>query len=212
MTVKAVFFDVGETLISEDRLWRAWARDLGFSPDVFLAALDDVIRRGQDHRQDFERFRPDFDIEAARRDRAASGDPDIFDTRDLYPDALPCLRTLRARGFAIGIAGNQPAEAETALKQVGFEADIVASSTGWGVAKPSPAFFAKIAAAAGLPAAAIAYVGDRLDNDVIPARDAGMLAIFLMRGPWARHPARRPDIARADMVLHDLDGLADTLT
>ena len=114
MTVKAVFFDVGETLISEDRLWRAWARYLGVPPDVFLAALDDVIRRGQDHRQVFERFRPGFDIEAARRDRAASGDPDIFDARDLYPDALSCLRTLRARGFAVGIAGNQPAAAETA--------------------------------------------------------------------------------------------------
>ena len=212
MTVKAVFFDVGETLISEDRLWRAWARYLGVSPDVFLAALDDVIRRGHEHRQVFQRFRPGFDIEAVRRHRAASGDPDIFDARDLYPDALPCLRTLRARAVTVGIAGNQPAQAEAALKQVGFEADIVASSTRWGVAKPSPAFFAKIAAATRLPAAAIAYVGDRLDNDVIPARDAGMRAIFLMRGPWARHQARRPDIAQADMVLHDLDGLADKLT
>ena len=28
-------------------------------------------------------------------------------------------------------------------------------------------------------------VGDRLDNDVIPAARAGMAGIFLRRGPWA---------------------------
>lgn len=31
----------------------------------------------------------------------------------------------------------------------------------------------------------VAYVGDRLDNDVLPAQEAGMVGIFLRRGPWA---------------------------
>jgi len=31
----------------------------------------------------------------------------------------------------------------------------------------------------------VAYVGDRLDNDVLPAALAGMRAVWLKRGPWA---------------------------
>ena len=30
----------------------------------------------------------------------------------------------------------------------------------------------------------IAYVGDRTDNDVLPAADAGMRPILIRRGPW----------------------------
>ena len=36
----------------------------------------------------------------------------------------------------------------------------------------------------GLPAGEIAYVGDRVDNDVEPALAAGMVAVHIRRGPW----------------------------
>ena len=68
---------------------------------------------------------------------------------------------------------------------IGVELDFVATSAGWGVAKPSPAFFERIATELELPPAAIAYVGDRVDNDIEPAAAAGMCAIFVRRGPWA---------------------------
>jgi FMN phosphatase YigB (HAD superfamily) len=47
-------------------------------------------------------------------------------------------------------------------------------------------FFDKIIEAVeGMAPQEIAYVGDRLDNDVIPAIRAGMIGVFLRRGPWA---------------------------
>ncbi|HEX5588732.1 MAG TPA: HAD family hydrolase, partial [Candidatus Limnocylindrales bacterium] len=52
-------------------------------------------------------------------------------------------------------------------------------------AKPDPAFFTRVAEALGLDPSEIAYVGDRIDNDVRPAAAAGMRAIFVRRGPWA---------------------------
>jgi HAD superfamily hydrolase (TIGR01549 family) len=211
MAIRAVVFDVGETLINEARLWRGWARYLDVSEEEFSAALEDAIGRGQHHRKVFERFRPGLDVDKARRERAAAGDPDVFDARDLYPDALPCLQDLRRRGYRVGIAGNQPKEAEAALKALGFEADIVASSAGWGIAKPNPKFFAKIIEVCRQPAAAIAYVGDRLDNDIVPAREAGMAAVFIERGSWGRTHARRPEAAQADQILRNLDELPDAL-
>src|SRR4029079_8560180 len=104
---------------------------------------------------------------------------------DVYPDVRPCLVALRALGFQIGIAANQPDRAAEIRQVIGVELDFAATSAAWGVAKPSPAFFERIAAELALPPSAIAYVGDRVDNDVEPARAAGMCAIFVRRGPWA---------------------------
>ena len=63
--------------------------------------------------------------------------------------------------------------------------DLIGMSDTWGLHKPDPAFFARIAAELRLAPEEIAYVGDRLDNDVRPAAAAGMVAVFVRRGPWA---------------------------
>jgi FMN phosphatase YigB (HAD superfamily) len=110
-----------------------------------------------------------------------------------------------------GIAGNQPEAAETSLAALGVPADFIASSARWGVEKPDPGFFAEVAEAAGVPAAAIAYVGDRLDNDVLPARAAGMHGVFIRRGPWGVIHAASADAAQADLRIETLDGLAEAL-
>jgi HAD superfamily hydrolase (TIGR01549 family) len=211
VTLRVVFFDVGETLIDEQRMWRGWANYLGVSEDEFLAAFEDVIANGDDHRRVFDRFRPGFDLAAARRERSARGDDDMFAARDLYPDAAPCLRELRARGYRIGIAGNQPAGAVEALRSLDLAADYIASSPSLGVAKPSPAFFETLVAMAGTRPGEIAYVGDRLDNDILPARDFGMATVFLLRGPWAKVHAQKPEAALADITLSDLADLPNAL-
>ena len=89
--------------------------------------------------------------------------------------------------------------------------DLIASSAGWGVEKPSPEFFARVAALAGEPPARIAYVGDRVDNDVAPAAAAGMVAVFLRRGPWGYLQASHPDASRAAIRLDGLAGLPEAL-
>jgi HAD superfamily hydrolase (TIGR01549 family) len=211
MAIRAVFFDVGETLVNESRLWDGWAAYLGVPSEEFRAAIDDVVARGEDYSCVFDRFRPGFDLVAVRRERTARGDLYRLEAGDLYPDALACLKRLRELGYVVGIVGNQPREAEEALRHVGFVADHIASSTGWGVAKPSPLFFARVSNTAKLPPSAIAYVGDGLDNDVIPARNAGMVAVFVERGPWGHAHAKWPEVAQADVVLKSLDELPDKL-
>ena len=92
----------------------------------------------------------------------------------------------RAGGWAQGRIGreNQPAGTEAALGRLGLPVDFIASSARWGVEKPSPAFFDRVSAEVGLRPEQVAYVGDRLDNDVLPAKAAGMFAVFVRRGPW----------------------------
>ena len=211
MRIQAVFFDVGETLVSEARQWGAWADWLRVPRFTFSAALGAVIARGEHHRRVFELLQPGFDLERARRERRALGEPDGFDARDLYPDVAPCFAALRARGYRVGVAGNQPADAERALGALGLDVDVVASSARWGVEKPDRGFFERVALAAGVPAPAVVYVGDRLDNDVLPALDAGMVGVFLRRGPWGHIHATRDEVRRAHVRLDTLAELPDAL-
>ena len=178
MEVKAVVFDAGETLINESRQWRMWAEWLGVPDHAFFAVLGAVIERGEHHRRVFEILKPGFNLEEEREKRRQAGVPDESDARDLYPDALECLTRLRARGLRTGVAANQPAGFEDRIRELELPVDLIASSSRWAVEKPSPEFFRRIADELQLPAGAVAYVGDRLDNDVLPALDAGMVEMF----------------------------------
>jgi FMN phosphatase YigB (HAD superfamily) len=204
--MKAVVFDVGETLADETRAWGVWADWLGIPRLTFFAGLGAVIARGGYHRDVFELFRPGVDVEAESLRMGVAGRSDLVSLDDLYPDALACLRELSGDGYRLGIAGNQPVPAAEVLRQMGIEFDMVATSEGWGVAKPDPAFFARVASELGLQPGEIAYVGDRVDNDVIPAHRAGMIAVFVRRGPWGWIQAGRTDPLEADLVV---DGLAE---
>ncbi len=210
MGVSTVFFDVGETLIDETRQWGEWADWLGVTRLTFFALLGAVIERGGSHREVFELVRPGFDLAAETARRTAAGRPYGFDASDLYDDA-PCLRSLRDAGMRVGLAGNHPEAAERALAEMGLAADAIATSQGWGVEKPSPEFFARVAAEAGVPPSEIAYVGDRVDNDVAPARAAGMVAVFIRRGPWGYLHAARPEAALAHVRLQSLAELPAAL-
>lgn len=84
----------------------------------------------------------------------------------------------------------------------------MASSAEYGVAKPDSAFFLRVIAEANVPADSILYVGDRVDNDVLPARAVGMRTVFIRRGPWGYIHALKDEAALADLRLDSLQELA----
>lgn len=211
MKLRAVFFDIGETIINEERLWRAWADYLHVPQDDFLAVLEETIKKGESHRKVFEHFRPHFDLAAARRERAAQGNPDIFSRQDLYPDVEACLKSLHDAGYLTGAAGNQPHDAQQALNDLHLDLDIATTSKDLGAEKPSLLFFEKLAARTAFAAHEIAYIGDRVDQDVIPASQAGFKAVFIARGPWGRLHAKRKEAARADARIASLAELPSVL-
>ena len=170
-----------------------------------------MVEQGRHHREVFELLRPGIDLDAEREKRRAAGDEVELTGEDLYPDAIPRLEALRRAGYRVGLAGNQPAETGRLLAGLGLPVDMIATSAGWGVEKPSREFFARVVEAARVPAEDIAYVGDRLDNDVLPALEAGMVAVFVRRGPWGIVHARRPELARAHLRLETLAELPDAL-
>jgi FMN phosphatase YigB (HAD superfamily) len=107
----------------------------------------------------------------------------VFSDRDLHADALPCLAALRGQGLRLGAAGNMRADHEGFLRPY---VDFVGSSERWGVEKPDPGFFARVVEWAGVPPQKIVYVGDRVDNDVVPSLAAGLQAVRIRRGAHAQ--------------------------
>jgi len=197
-----VVLDLGETLVDETENWGRWADHLAVPRLTFFAALGAVIAARRPHTDVFELFRPGFRLEEEAPRKAAAGLPWGFSQDDLYPDALPALRDLRAAGFRLAVMANQPAEAMAFLQTL--PVDRVATSAGWGVAKPDPAFFARVASEVGTRAGAH-RIRRRPRGQRRAAGPRGRdAAVHLRRGPWGVIHADWPEAAQAHVRLTSL--------
>ena len=211
MVVRAVVFDVGETLLDETRAWSDWADYFRIPRLTFMAGLGAVLARGGEYRDLFELFRPGIDLAATVQSRVDAGEELELTEADLYPDVRPAMSALLEAGYRLAVVGNQPVRTENIFNGLEFPFDFVASSDGWGVAKPDPRFFERVASSFDLPAAEVAYVGDRVDNDVRPAAAAGLCSIFIRRGPWGWIQAGREDPPEAALTINALTELPEKL-
>jgi HAD superfamily hydrolase (TIGR01549 family) len=209
MADRWVCLDVGETLIDETRVWSTWADELNVPRLTFLAALGAVIARGGEHRDVFPMFGAD---DWQLRVDAVEGTYGGFAVQDLYADAIPTLDALRGAGLRVAVVANQPASRADQLRAIGVEAEVLAMSESIGVAKPDPAFFERALELMGSPDPwTVAYVGDRVDNDVLPAMAAGMRAVWLRRGPWGVIQHLPADRVPA-LIVDSLDELRDRIS
>ena len=197
--LRAVFFDVGETLVDEEAWWRRLAARSGVRPHVMWAALGVTIARGEEHEQLWRHLGVE---------RPPAWDELVYSRDDLHPDALACLGAVRAAGLFVGVVGNQTPAMERWAREQHLPVDLVASSSAWGVRKPAPAFFERMVAEAACAPAEVAYVGDRVDNDVEPAASAGLVAVHVRRGPWG---LLQPSSPRARLVVDSLAELPEAL-
>ena len=206
-----VVFDVGETLVDETTLWSSWARWLRVPEFTLYGVLGGLAARGLDHREFLPLLKPgsDWDTELAARHAAGA----VWDlTADqLYDDALDCLAALKADGWRIVVGGNQPAAIERLVRELDLPVDLVTSSDSLGAAKPDPAFFDAVARAAGVSTEECVHVGDRVDNDVVGARAAGMVPVHVRRGPWGVLHADDPAVDLQVTSLTELPPLLRTL-
>ena len=204
--IHAVVFDIGETLLDDSREFGAWADWIGVPRHTFSAVLGAVTAEGRNNAETFQYFRPGFDLAAERQRREEAGVGEQYSEEDMYPDVRPALSALRRMGLWIGIVGNQTARAAAILRGMDLPADVVATSAEWGVAKPDAAFFARLIEIAPGEPDQIVYVGDHRDNDLKPAKAAGLRTAHVRRGPWGYLWAEDPE------VLKLADWRVDTLT
>jgi HAD superfamily hydrolase (TIGR01549 family) len=177
---------------------------LGVPRLTLHAVVGAVIARGGEFREPLAAFGgSDWQTRSPEVEAAFGG----FRPEDLYPDAIRSIDALKAAGYGVAVVANQPAIRDEQLRASGIEVDVMAMSGAMDVAKPNPAFFARTLELIGSPAPVnVAYVGDRVDNDVLPAIAAGMRAVWIRRGPWGLIQ-ELPDGVTPALVISSLDEL-----
>lgn len=135
-----------------------------------------------------------------QRVRAMVGNLDVFQLR---PDIDGLLHRLRERGLKLGIVADQPELARERLARVGI-GDLFDHCGPSGLTA---------AQALGFAAADCIMVGDRVDNDIAPAKASGMATIRFRVGRHRRQrprsPAEEPDAVVTDV--RELEAAIDAL-
>ena len=226
MSVRAVIFDAGHTLLAADyAALTAAVRAQG--RDVTERAVVDAERRAR------VRLETERDAQGTRARTGAGrylryllhglGITDEADHTALAawrraynlpiglcrladPDAVRALTRLREAGIVTGVISNSNGSVAAALETAGLAPylDFVIDSTVVGVAKPDPRVFHMGLAAAKVDAGEACYVGDSYPVDVCGARAVGMSAVLFDPGDaWGERDCLRAPalLAAADLAL-----------
>jgi putative hydrolase of the HAD superfamily len=219
----AILFDIGgpiDTEAEHERLMDSDIRDCLAQEGI---GVDDPAYRAAEGRA-IESFAPNayqsiiWQLTGGDRDRAArvwaavqerSRGRECFRLR---PGIAALLAGLSEQGLRIGIAANQPAAILGTLERAGigrYFAFRQVSET-LGLRKPDPRLFLMACEGLGVSPAGAIMVGDRIDNDIVPARVLGMRTVRLRTG---RHAGQRPRswLEVPDEEVDDVASLADAL-
>lgn len=189
--VRWLFFDVGSTLVDETAAYDHRIREM-------IAGTAVTFEQFQQKREEYARQNMRGDLEAAAF-FGLQKTPWHHEDERPYPEAAEVLAALLNRGYRIGVIANQSSGTAERLAAWGLMQyiDLVVASAEDGVAKPDPAIFRIALDRAGCAPNEAVMIGDRLDNDVVPAKAVGMRTVWLPQGPAVWHSVRsaeeRPD-------------------
>ena len=198
-TVKWIFFDVGTTLVDETEAYNHRIRDA-------IEGTDITFEQFQEKRIFFAKHNLKGDLEAIKY-FGLEKTPWHKEDEVPYPDTEDVLQYLRSHEYKIGVIANQSLGTAVRLEKWGLlkYIDVVAASAELGVAKPDRAIFDKALEMAGCKAQEAVMIGDRLDNDIIPAKKLGMKTIWIRQG-FAIYQNLRNAEEQPDYIV---DGLAE---
>lgn len=210
-----VFFDIGSTLINADRAYRDRAQQIADvlaeqGMRVTLAAVEAAISAASADYAPRPVWRALAVLTGGRIDLA-----DVLtrihyrkEMEEPYPAAAPLLERLAQR-YRLGVVANQPAGLAQRLRQFGLFhllSDCVCSGD-VGLEKPDAAIFHLAMARAGCAPGQAMMVGDRIDNDIAPAKALGWRTLRVLQG-IAQVQRPRSEAESPDLTVDRLDGVA----
>lgn len=130
----------------------------------------------------------------------------------LYPETEKILCYLRERGYILGVIANQGLDTEKRLEAWGIQKyfDSITASAEEGIAKPDPEMFLRALRKSGGSAESSVMIGDRLDNDIAPAKSLGMKTVWLKQG-FAVYSSPTCSEEQPDYTISDLVELKNLL-
>lgn len=201
--IKWIFFDIGSTLVDEsvayrNRIERTIA-NTDISYDEFYQRMIEISKNNQNA---YNKALEEYGLKKA---------PWNSDDEFVYPEAESCLCEL-GKHYKIGIIANQNLGSKERLDKLGLlkYIDLVIASAEEGVAKPDLRIFQIALDRANCKPEEAVMVGDRLDNDIIPANKIGMKTIWIKQG-LGRYVAPSSEEECPDYTIEDLSEIIKLL-
>lgn len=208
--IKWIFFDLGSTLLDEELAYREYTEEcvkmldslgMDISVSVYRGKMEEFAREGLDP------------IRATWNHFAPNHPRPLWTNRGVkpYPETVEVLETLSTE-YQLGIIANQASEVRDLLEEWRllpyFQVLILSEEVG--IVKPNKELFEFALKKAGISANEAIYVGDRYDNDILPATFLGMKTIRLMTalGKWMRENKGQ----KSDWQISSLSELVPLLT
>lgn len=170
-----LFFDVGSTLVDEtlceEIRIKETVKNTGVSAEEFYKCMSEFAKENKNA------YKCTLDRYKLSKVRWSS------EYEKLYPNVPETLKLLKSK-YYLGIIANQSFGLCERLS--GFNIlqyfDIVISSSDAGIAKPNQRIFEMALKKAQCTAREACMIGDRIDNDIIPAQQAGMKTAWVKQG------------------------------
>ena len=200
MKYRWMFFDVGSTLVDEREAYDHRVHEM-------IAGTELTFEQFDEKRIEFAKQGLDGNSSAIRF-FALQKTPWHSEDELPYKDAEQTLRYLKAAGFHLGIIANQSPGTDERLKKWGLRSffEVIAASAEVGYAKPDERIFRTALAQAGCEPEEAVMIGDRLDNDIRPAKLLGMKTVWIRKG-LSRYQERSLGKPYADYIIDELTEL-----
>ena len=173
--VKWIFFDIGSTLVDESAVYEDRISEITCSNNIKINEFIEKVKlRAQTNPK------PIISVAA---DYGAKVPAWRHDLEILYPDTKEVLQELGQK-YKLGIIANQDYGTEKRLIDFGIRQyiDLIIASAEEGVEKPDLRIFQLALDRADCKPEEAVMVGDRLDNDIIPANKIGMTTVWIKQG------------------------------
>ncbi len=204
--VKYIFFDIGYTLVNEDAVWQKRCLEQS-QTDQAKAIGVTAERLMQDITDASTQFKPQFKSVINKYGFTQSA-PYRNEYETLYDDTIQVLQKL-SKSFCLGIIANQSGDLSVRLREWKIDKyfSAVISSSDYGFSKPDERLFIAALEKSGVSANECAMIGDRLDNDIMPANKLGFTTVRIKRGFAAKQVPPSPIYAPN----YEIDTLNDIL-
>ena len=178
-----LFFDIGSTLVDESQSLTDFVNRC-----VEKLAQEGIIVSTADYQSQLLRIAeqggdPIHEVWSCFAPNHLKRPSWSHDKESLYPEVRFVLKTLRER-YRLGIIANQGKDLLDRLERFGIldNFEIIINSTDIGFSKPDLRIFQVALEKANIEPSKAVYVGDRVDNDMVPAKKLGMRTIRLRQG------------------------------
>ncbi|MGN1421139.1 MAG: HAD family hydrolase [Eubacterium sp.] len=201
--IKWLFFDIGSTLVDETRCYEKRYEEISQACDISKTEFEKKVTEfAKQNKNACDEAIKYFGVKKPKWHK---------ELEHLYPESKIVLGEL-AKEYKLGIIANQSKGSSQRLENWGIAKhfDVVVASAEEGCAKPDLKIFQIAIERAKCKPNEAVMIGDRLDNDIIPAKKMGMKTVWVRQG-FAKYQSVTSEAETPDFTVEAIKDIIELL-